>query len=95
MNTFDKMVAFAKKRFVDATAEDHLEKLKIEADEASKDLTDISEFADCLLALYAAAGKAGHTEGQLNSAAEQKFKILKKRKWEKLPGKGIYQHKPD
>ncbi|MFP4048210.1 MAG: dATP/dGTP pyrophosphohydrolase domain-containing protein [Bacteroidales bacterium] len=81
MNTYDKMVAFAKKRFPKASADDHLLKIKEEVQEAIDNNKDISEFADILLALYAAAGKAGYKEAELKAAAEKKFKELRKRRW--------------
>lgn len=81
MNTFDKMVALAKKRFPEASSNDHLLKIKEEVQEAIDNNKDISEFADIQLALYAAAGKAGYKEGDLRTASEKKLKILRKRKW--------------
>jgi len=87
MNTFDKMVAFSKKKFPKADAASHLAKIHEEVDEAAASFystkqVDLNELADIQLALYAAAGKSGYKEGDLKTAAERKLKVLRKRKWE-------------
>lgn len=88
---FDQMGIFAKERFPNAGSIEHLLKLKQEADEAIKSPKDITEYADCLLALFGAAHKAGFTFKQLLFASNQKFKVVKQRKWERLED-GTYQH---
>ena len=69
----------------------HLEKLKVEADEAIEHSDDIFEYADCLLTLFAASSKAGFTFEDITKASEEKLEILKKRKW-KIGDNGLYQH---
>ena len=69
----------------------HLEKLKVEADEAIEHPDDIFEYADCLLALFAASSKAGFTFEELLNASQEKLEIVKKRKWE-IGDNGLYQH---
>ena len=88
---FDFMGQFAVKTFPDAGSIEHLKKLKIEADEAIEEPKDIIEYADCLLALFGAAYKAGFSYNQLIEASKTKFEIVKSRKWEKLSD-GTYQH---
>ena len=88
---FYVMGKFAIEKFPDAGSIEHLKKLKHEADEAIADPQDIVEYADILLALFGAAYKAGFTYEQLLEAGEDKFKIVQKRKWERLAD-GTYQH---
>lgn len=90
MSTFEKMTGLASKVFTKADSSTHLIKIKEEVDEALESY-EIEEFADILLALYAAVGKAGYSENQLKSAAEKKLKTLKKRKWDFQNGQ--YHHK--
>jgi hypothetical protein len=73
---------------------DHLRKLKEEADEAIEDTSDIMEYVDCLLALYAAAYKAGFTYEDMVKSSNDKMEILKQRKW-MIREDGIYQHIKD
>ena len=70
---------------------DHINKLKIEADEILSDPGDLFEYSDCLLALFAAAYKAGFTYENIEDASRIKLEILKSRKWGKLDD-GTYQH---
>jgi len=88
---FELMGDFSKKTFPDAGSIEHLKKLKDEADEAIKEPKDISEYADCFLALIGAASKAGFTPQMFLEASFDKFEILKVRKWQRLPN-GSYQH---
>lgn len=64
-----------------------LKHLAMEAVEAQKDLTDLSEFADCLLLTFDAARRAGFTYEELVAAAWAKLEINKARKWQ-VPTKG-------
>lgn len=70
------MGEFATDKFPDATAADHLLKLKGEAQEAIDAPQDSSEYADCLLCLFGAAYKAGFSLHDLIYAAEEKFNIV-------------------
>jgi hypothetical protein len=91
METFLNMGKFSVEVMPDATSIGHLRKLKKEADEAIEDPKDIFEYADCLLALFAAAYKSGFSFEDLAIASEQKLEILKTRKWKKTDD-GLYQH---
>ena len=88
---FDAMGKFAVEKFPDAGSIEHLKKLKHEADEAIAEPQNLVEYADILLALFGAAYKAGFTYEQLLKASDGKFKVVKSRKWMKLPD-GTYQH---
>lgn len=91
LTLFNAYTEFVWKAFPDASCNDHLKKLKIEADEAMQDNRDITEFADCLGAIYGAVSKAGFLYPELIKAGFEKLEINKVRKWEKLPD-GTYQH---
>lgn len=84
------MGEFSMKTFPKAGSIEHLKKLKIEADEAISEPSDIKEYVDCLLALMAAGYKAGIGPDEMIQVAEDKFKILKQREWTEKDG--IYQH---
>jgi hypothetical protein len=88
---FNSLSDFVFKTFPDASSNDHLKKLKIEADEAMQDNRDSSEYADCLMAVYGAAAKAGFSFDELIRAGFEKLNINKTRKWKRLPD-GTYQH---
>jgi len=88
---FREMGEFSTEVFHDATSSDHINKLKIEADEILSDPGDLFEYSDCLLALFAAAYKAGFTYENIEDASRIKLEILKSRKWGKLDD-GTYQH---
>lgn len=90
-NIFLRMGEFSVKVMPDATPIGHLRKLKKEADEAIEDPNDIMEYADCLLAIFAAAYKSGFTYEDLEIATSFKVDILKKRRWTKTED-GLYQH---
>lgn len=90
---YERMGSFAAKRFADANAIDHLEKLKQEADEAKESPQDITEYADCLLSLFGAANKAGFTYNELLESTRSKLFVVENRQWKKKPD-GTYQHIP-
>lgn len=77
--------------FPDATAKEHILKLKIEADELIENITDKYEYADCILALFGAAYKSGLSYEVLINAIKSKFEINKNRTWRRLED-GTYQH---
>ena len=88
---YNGMHDFSVKIFHDSNEIGHLKKLKVEVDEAIEHPDDIFEYADCLLALFAASSKAGFTFEDITNASEEKLEILKKRKWE-IGDNGLYQH---
>lgn len=88
---FTDMGKFVDKTFPNATAKEHLMKLKQESQEAIEAPMDIMEYADSELALHGAAHKAGFTYKELQEAKKQKLEILKNRSWEKQAD-GTYQH---
>lgn len=89
---FDSIGNWSATAFPDAGTIDHIKKLKDEADEVIKEPFDIEEYADCVIALFAGAWKAGITFNRLVEAVDQKLEVNKKRQWVKLPN-GMYQHK--
>lgn len=82
---------WTKKTFPDAHSVEHLIKLKEEADEAIAKPSDITEYADCLGAIFGAAYKSGFSFDDLKTAFIKKFEINKSRKWLKSKN-GTYQH---
>ena len=82
---------FTIKAFPDAGCNEHLLKLKDEADEAIENNNDIYEFADCFIAIIGASAKAGFNCDELITASIKKLEICKNRNWNKLPN-GTYQH---
>jgi hypothetical protein len=60
-----------------------LKHLAKEVEEAIKDPSDLSEFADCQILIFDAARRAGFTYDQLAEACFAKLAINKKRKWPK------------
>ena len=88
---YNKMGEFSVNVFNENNAIDHINKLKDEADEIIDNPSDIFEYADCFLCLYASAYKAGFSYDEIMMACKDKFEILKNRKWELLPS-GMYQH---
>lgn len=91
MSLFENMGKLSMEIFPKATSIEHLIKLKNEADETINDPKNIIEYADCLLALFAACYKAGYTYEDLLKAGETKMEILKNRNW-KIIEDGTYQH---
>lgn len=89
---FDSIGNWSATAFPDASTIDHIKKLKDEADEVIKEPSDIEEYADCVIALFAGAWKAEITFNILVGAIDQKLEVNKKREWVKLPN-GVYQHK--
>jgi len=88
---FKEMGEFSVDVFHDASSIEHIKKMKIEADEVILDPSDLFEYADCLLAFFAAAYKAGFTYENIEDASRIKLEILKTRQWHKLDD-GSYQH---
>jgi hypothetical protein len=92
-DVFIRMDEFARKTFPKATAEHHILKLKQEVDEVLQDPTNPIEYADCLLALFGAAAKAGFTFDDLIKHSIEKLNVVKSREWEEMSD-GTFQHKP-
>ena len=88
---FYKIGEWSKKVFSDANSIDHLQKLKIEAQEAQETPYRIEEYADCAIAFFSAAYKADISFYELIEAIKDKFEVNKQRKWKKLSD-GTYQH---
>lgn len=77
--------------FADATAVQHLQKLKTEAQETIEQPDNVEEYADCLIALLGAAAKQGIQPKELMDAAINKNYLNRtKRTWAKKDG--MYQH---
>lgn len=91
IDLFYRVAQISEEKFPDATAVHSLLKLKQEADEAIEHPKDISEYADCLIALLSAVWKAGKPFSDLLEAAKRKADILELREWERQPD-GTYQH---
>lgn len=90
---YEEIGAWSKNAFPDANSIDHLQKLKHEAQEAKETPYKIEEYADCMIALLAAAWKADIAFFELIEAVESKLEVNKKRNWKKLSD-GTYQHLP-
>lgn len=88
---FDEITNFSKDKFPNASAQDHLKKLRQEAKEAIESPNDLYEYADCLIALIAAASRAGYSYDKLEWAAFEKLEVNKNRKWIKKSD-GTFQH---
>ena len=95
IKTFDKLFQsvgqWSKETFPKAKPIHHLRKLKQEADEAIADPTDIYEYCDILIPLFAAANKAGFTAEMLLNCSFKKLEILRGRTWEEKAD-GTSQH---
>ena len=88
---FNRMGRFAVSTFPDAPPAEHLLKLQKEAEEAQNEPTDATEYADCLLALFGAAYKAGFSFLELLRVADEKLTVCECRKWVRQAD-GTYQH---
>jgi hypothetical protein len=87
---YSEIDEFVKDTFPEATARDHLLKLKHEADEAREMPADITEYADCIICIFGAAAKSGFSYNDLIYVVDHKLRLLKNKDWEKLPD-GTYQ----
>lgn len=90
---FNSIGEWSKNAFPDANSIAHIVKLKHEAQEVIEAPYDIKEYADCIIALFAAAYKADIAFFELVGAVESKLEVNKNRKWTKLSD-GTYQHCP-
>lgn len=102
---FEKIVAWQKETFPDATALSKIAHLKkelpeleeaIELEMAIKDgtisMSTLMEFADCFFLLFGSAAATGLDYETIVSAIEQKFEINKARKWGKPDENGVVEH---
>lgn len=83
--------------FGKATALSKIEHLKEEVQELSDDLKTDNylrrlEFADCFLLLFGAAASDGMTYEDICDCIDEKFNIVKKRKWGKPDENGVVKH---
>ena len=90
---FNSIGEWSKNAFPDAGSIEHIIKLKHEAQEVIEAPYDIKEYADCAIALFAAAYKADIAFFELINAIESKLEVNKNRKWAKLSD-GTHQHFP-
>ena len=88
---YNEIGEWSKSAFPDANSIAHIIKMKHEAQEVIEAPYDTKEYADCLIALVAAAYKADICLFELIEATKDKLEINKKRKWVKLTD-GTYQH---
>lgn len=96
---FEKITAWQKKTFPDATALSkiaHLKKELPELEEAIKNdwpnTAAVMEFADCFFLLFGSAASAGLDYETIIAGIEQKFEINKSRKWGKPDENGVVEH---
>ena len=90
-NLFTLIKNWSEITFPDAVSADHLRKLSQEVNEAINDPFDLTEYADCLIALSSAVNRAGFTFDQWVNATQQKLKVNEQRKWLKN-NDGTHQH---
>jgi len=88
---YNNIGLWAKSAFPDAGSVEHLLKLRQEAVEAINSPEDITEYADCLIALLGASFKAGFDYSDLLKAVENKLLVNTTRNWKK-ESDGTYQH---
>jgi hypothetical protein len=88
---YDEMGIFSVETFIGSDSVGHLLKLKEETDEAIESPTDIEEYSDCLLCLFAACSKAGFTFEEVIDSSFDKLKELRLRTWIKRDD-DLYQH---
>ncbi len=78
--------------FKHATPQHHLLKLIEESKEAINEPGDISEYADCFIALIAAATRDGFDYHEIVNAIDDKMEVNRERTWIKQSD-GTFQHK--
>jgi len=89
---YKRIAKLVDKVFPHAGAVEHLLKLKEETEEAIAEPDDVSEYADCFIALVGAAHKAGISFELFTLAIERKMEINESREWEEQAD-GTYKHK--
>ena len=87
---FEQIREFVNKTFPEAGSKQHLLKAKQEIKEAIES-NDITEYADVIIAMFAAATKSDYSFLDLEQAIKRKMIVNKKRKWKKLKD-GTHQH---
>lgn len=94
---FEKITKWQKEVFTNATPLSKIHHLKEEVNELQEDLENDNpirrlEFADCLLLLFGSAAADGMTYQDICNAIDEKFEIVKKRKWGKPDKNGVVKH---
>jgi hypothetical protein len=88
---YNSIGVWVKSAFPDAGSVEHLLKLRHEAVEAINSPGDITEYADCLIALLGASYKAGIGYNDLLKETKSKLMVNTTRNWKK-ESDGTYQH---
>lgn len=94
---FFDITLWQEQTFTEANALSKLAHLKKEVKELieaieSNDPEKRLEFADCFFLLFGAAKADGMTYDEICSALEEKFEIVKKRKWGDPDENGVVEH---
>lgn len=94
---FNEITEWQRNTFRQATALSKIEHLKEEIKELEADIESNAaekrfEFADCFMLLFGAAACEGMTYHDIVSAIEEKFTIIRTRKWGKPDEKGVVKH---
>lgn len=101
---FEAITKWQEETFGEATASSKIAHLKEEVDELSNEINSINtdnkqdtrmEFADCFLLLFGAAKSYGMTYEDVCECINDKFEIVKKRKWGKPDANGVVKHIKD
>lgn len=88
---YNSIGLWVKSAFPEAGTVDHLLKLRHEAMDAINSPGDITEYADCLIALLGASFKVGFDYDSLLNATNSKLLVNTTRSWKK-ESDGTYQH---
>ena len=94
---FKEITEWQKETFKKATPLSKLAHLKQEIEELETDLINDNkerrlEFADCFLLLFGAAQADGMSYEDIINCIDEKFQIVKKRKWGKPDKNGVVNH---
>jgi hypothetical protein len=94
---FTAITAWQKETFGEATVFSKLEHLKEELEELQIDaaidgLDKRLEFADCFILLFGAAAADGMSFEDVVSCIDEKFEIVKNRKWGEPDENGVVRH---
>ena len=88
---YNEIGTWSKSAFPDADSIAHMKKAIAEAHEVIDNPSDITEYADCLIAIFAAAYKQNIELPELLTSIQSKLSLNKKRTWLKQSD-GTYQH---
>ena len=78
---YKRISRFAENTFPDVEAKTHAKKLIEEANELYQEPTDITEVADCMIALIGTASKSGFTLKDIKRAINEKLEIIESVEW--------------